>query len=96
VEDIRLVGDAGCPGAAGRLESAAAAALGALAYTAVNSAGYYAEAGKWPPVVLFGGLLGAVVWAAAALVRRTRGRAQTGRHRAEGSEPDPSEFMPLV
>jgi hypothetical protein len=28
-------------------------ALGALFYTAVNSAGYYAELGDWPPVVMF-------------------------------------------
>jgi hypothetical protein len=28
-------------------------ALGALLYTAVNSAGYYAELGDWPPVGLF-------------------------------------------
>lgn len=37
-----------------RASLAACVALGALAYTAVNSAGYYDQAGEWMPVVLFG------------------------------------------
>jgi peptidoglycan/LPS O-acetylase OafA/YrhL len=37
----------------------AAMAIGALAYTIVNSAGYYAEQGDWAMVAMFG-LLGAV------------------------------------
>ncbi len=32
----------------------ACVALGALGYTAVNSAGYYAQAGEWVPVGMFG------------------------------------------
>ncbi len=37
-----------------RASLATCVALGALGYTAVNSAGYYAQSGEWAPVVLFG------------------------------------------
>jgi hypothetical protein len=39
----------------------AGVAVGALGYTAINSAGYYAEAGEWPPVVMFALLTAATV-----------------------------------
>jgi hypothetical protein len=49
-----------------RARMLSALALGALAYTVVNSAGYYAQTDDWAPVVVFGVLLLATV---AAFVR---------------------------
>jgi hypothetical protein len=47
----------------------AAMAIGALGYTTINSAGYYAEAGDWAPVGLFGLLLVLTVLAGVRLAR---------------------------
>lgn len=49
----------------------AAAALGALAYTIVNSAGYYAEAGDGAAVGLFAALGAVTAAAAIGLARRS-------------------------
>jgi hypothetical protein len=49
----------------------AAAALGVLAYTAVNSAGYYAEAADWAMVGMFGLILAATAWALGHVLRST-------------------------
>lgn len=43
-------------------------ALGALGYTAVNSAGYYAETGDWPTVGFFGAVVTATVLAVRGLL----------------------------
>lgn len=57
-------------GATQRARLAAAAGLGALLYTVVNSAGYYAEAGDWAPVVMFGLLAAATVTLGVRLLRQ--------------------------
>jgi hypothetical protein len=57
-------------GASRRAQLAAAAGLGALLYTVVNSAGYYAESGDWAPVVMFGLLAVATVTLGARLLRQ--------------------------
>jgi peptidoglycan/LPS O-acetylase OafA/YrhL len=54
----------------------AAAAVGALAYTTVNSAGYYAEQGDWAMVAMFG-LLGVVTALAAVRLLRATGEPAT-------------------
>jgi peptidoglycan/LPS O-acetylase OafA/YrhL len=50
-------------------------ALGALAYTATNSAGYYAEADEWPVVAMFAVILLTSILAASRLVRPSRSGA---------------------
>lgn len=62
--------------------SLAAVAVGALAYTTVNSPGYYAEAGEWAVVGLFMVLLILAITMAAALVR--------GAERTEPAGTEPS------
>ncbi len=47
----------------------AAIGLGALAYTTINSPGYYADLGQWPMVVMFGLLAAATLATAVMLVR---------------------------
>lgn len=49
-----------------------ALALGALAYTAINSPGYYADSGDWGVVAMFAAILGVTV---AACVRLWRASA---------------------
>jgi peptidoglycan/LPS O-acetylase OafA/YrhL len=56
-------------------------AVGALGYTTINSAGYYAEAGDRVPVLLFGLLLVLTVLAAVRLTR----------HEAAGTTAEPSQ-----
>lgn len=46
-----------------------ALALGALLYTSIASAGYYADRGEWVVVALFGALVAATVLAARAVLR---------------------------
>jgi hypothetical protein len=46
----------------------AAAGLGALGYTAINSTGYYAQRREWPPVILFAVLAAATVGAVFVLL----------------------------
>jgi peptidoglycan biosynthesis protein MviN/MurJ (putative lipid II flippase) len=45
-------------------------ATGALLYTVINSAGYFADRGEWPMVAMFGVLLVVAVGCAALLVLR--------------------------
>jgi peptidoglycan/LPS O-acetylase OafA/YrhL len=52
-------------------------ALGALAYTATNSAGYYAEADEWPVVAMFALILGTAILSAMRLVRPDGSGADT-------------------
>jgi hypothetical protein len=47
----------------------AALAAGALLYTTINSAGYYADLGQWQAVAIFAVLTVATVTAATALIR---------------------------
>lgn len=51
----------------------AAIAIGALLYTAVNSAGYYADRRQWPVVVMFALLAGLTAVGAVVLVARPSG-----------------------
>jgi peptidoglycan/LPS O-acetylase OafA/YrhL len=51
--------------------SLAAVAVGALAYTTVNSPGYYAESGEWAVVSMFVVLLIVTITVAVALIRGT-------------------------
>jgi peptidoglycan/LPS O-acetylase OafA/YrhL len=62
----------------------AAVAIGALAYTAVNSAGYYAESGDWPAVTMFAVLAVGTALAAWRVLRRDR-----PGERREVPDPDP-------
>lgn len=55
-----------------------ALALGMLAYSAVNSPGYYAEAGDWAVVAGFGLIVTAAAAAFVALWRRTDRRSIDG------------------
>jgi hypothetical protein len=55
-------------GTSSRASLLSACASGALLYTAVNSAGYYAELGDWPPVVMFGVLAVSTVVLSSRLV----------------------------
>ncbi|MFU8839439.1 MAG: hypothetical protein ACNA8R_01800 [Nitriliruptoraceae bacterium] len=63
----------------------AAVAVGALGYTTVNSAGYYAESGDRAMVAMFAVLTVATVAVAAALVRHG------GRAAAVDATPAPSD-----
>jgi hypothetical protein len=62
----------------------AAVAIGALAYTAVNSAGYYAGSGDWPAVTMFAVLAVGTALAAWRVLRRDR-----QGERGEVPGPDP-------
>jgi Kef-type K+ transport system membrane component KefB len=63
-----------------------ALALGALAYTVVNSSGYYAETGDWAPVGMFGVILVATVAAFVRLLRDAH-LAPVGKHPAGPADP---------
>lgn len=52
-------------------------AYGMLAYTAVNSPGYFAQLGQWPLVAMFGAVLALAGVAVALLLKRSAG-ARTG------------------
>jgi peptidoglycan/LPS O-acetylase OafA/YrhL len=64
-------------------------AVGALGYTTINSAGYYAEAGDGAPVVLFGLLLVLTVLAALRIARHeTAGTTGAARQPSGRAGPD--------
>ena len=67
-----------------RSRTLAALALGALAYTVVNSPGYYAERGDWAVVGMFAVLLAATLTAAVVLWRDSQPEATPSR--AEGRD----------
>ncbi len=56
-------------GGAGGARMVSAFALGALLYTGINSAGYYAELGEWLPAVLLVGVAVVAAVAVAVLLR---------------------------
>jgi peptidoglycan/LPS O-acetylase OafA/YrhL len=60
-------------------------ALGALGYTAVNSAGYYADASDWATVGMFAVISALTVTAAAALLRAP-GRLGSSTDRGAGGD----------
>ena len=61
----------------------AAAALGALSYTAVNSAGYYAQSDDWAMVGMFGVIITGSAIAAARVMRSERVPAATPEARGQ-------------
>jgi hypothetical protein len=63
-------------------------ALGWLAYSAINSPGYYAETGDWAVVGMFGVIVAAAVGALAVL----------WRHEPAGGQPasEPAERRPVT
>ena len=72
-----------------RASLVAGVALGALGYTAVNSAGYYAEAGDWPGVGMFGVIAVATIFAGHRLFASSRPGTEVGdRTAAETGTPD--------
>lgn len=67
-------------GRAGRSRLLSAFALGALLYTAINSAGYYAELGEWPAVAMFGLLTIATIVAVMRLLSTRSAQHRRQRH----------------
>lgn len=67
-----------------RARMVSAFALGALLYTGVNSAGYYAELGEWMPAAMLVAVGVLAAWAFGALVRvRAPGPSRASRPASE-------------
>ena len=104
IAGIALLRSTSPSGPTARSRLLSAFALGALLYTAINSAGYYAELGEWPAVAMFGLLTIATIVGIVRLLsirsprprpqRRTRPAHRSLRASTGGTLDPPSDDPP--